>query len=114
MNYTGTVVKGQELGRKLGFPTANVKIDGNPPGNGVWVVDVEGLGRGVCNVGRRPTVGGVDLVVEIHLLEFSGELYGRKLEFTLVARLRDEQKFDSLDALKAQISKDVARARGME
>lgn len=116
--YRGKVVHGQGLGAKLGIPTANLDMGGAPPAAGVWVVRVAGLGLGVCNVGTRPTVGGTRLVVEIHLLDFTGDLYGRELAFEPLARLRPERKFSDLEALKSQIALDIDAARryntGME
>jgi riboflavin kinase / FMN adenylyltransferase len=110
----GTVVRGDGIGRKLGFPTANLDFEGPPPPSGVWFVKVAGYGKGVCNVGTRPTAGGTRLVVEAHLLEFSGDLYGKTLELEFVSRLRDEKKFPSFDALKAQIALDVAAAKDLK
>lgn len=111
MIFAGTVVKGDQVGRKLGFPTANLDLEGPPPPNGVYAVEVEGRGRGVCNVGVRPTVGGKKLVIEVHLLDFSGDLYGQRLAAKVLKKLRDEMRFGSLDELKAQIARDVQAAR---
>jgi riboflavin kinase/FMN adenylyltransferase len=123
---TGRVVHGDGRGRTLGVPTAN--LDGVPellPGNGVYAVRVQQidattgqsrpLGAGVTNVGVRPTVdaGGSARRIETHLLDFTGDLYGARLRVDLVGRIRDEKKFSSLDELKEQIGRDVARARGM-
>lgn len=109
----GRVVRGERLGRKLGFPTANIKLppSARPP-RGVWKVLVKGttVGErlGACNVGVRPTLGGVRLVVEVHIPGFRGDLYGRTLALSFLSKIRSERKFASLDALKAQIRKDVA------
>ena len=109
----GRVVRGEGLGRKLGFPTANLKIPpaARPP-RGVWRVKVAGTTLGerlaVCNVGVRPTVGGKRLVVEVHIPGFRGDLYGRTLTVEFLAAIRAEKKFSSLAALKAQIGRDVA------
>lgn len=111
MTFKGLVVRGDGIGRQLGFPTANVQVEGAPPPNGVWAVKVRNLGNGVCNVGVRPTVGGAKLVVEIHLLDFSGDLYGQELLFETTRKLREERKFPSLDALREQIARDVEAAR---
>ena len=118
----GRVVRGDGMGRKLGFPTANIKISpGARPPRGVWRVQVAGttLGKrlGACNIGVRPTLGGVRLVVEVHIPGFKGDLYGRTLALTFLSAIRAEKKFPSLAALKAQIRRDVAsltpaRARG--
>lgn len=112
---TGTVVRGDGLGRKLGFPTANLaRRRGELPARGVYLVEVDGAGPrprwGVCNVGVRPTVGGRRLVVEVHLPRFRGSLYGRRLAVRFVRRLRGERRFPSLSALEAQIRRDVSRA----
>lgn len=109
----GRVVRGDGLGRRLGFPTANLKIppSARPP-RGVWKVQVKGttLGKrvGACNVGVRPTVGGVRLVVEVHIPAFRGDLYGRTLTLSFLSKMRAERRFATLGALKAQIRKDVA------
>lgn len=101
------------MGRKLGFPTANLKLppSARPP-RGVWRVTVRGTTLGereaVCNVGVRPTLGGTRLVVEVHIPGFRGDLYGRVLSVAFVSPLRAEKKFASLAALKAQIRRDVA------
>lgn len=109
----GRVVRGDRMGRKLGFPTANLNIPlSSRPPRGVWKVLARGttLGEriGACNVGVRPTLGGVRLVVEVHIPEFRGNLYGRTLTLTFLSKIRSERKFPSLAALKAQIKKDVA------
>lgn len=109
----GRVVRGERVGRKLGFPTANIKLPpkSRPP-RGVWKVRVQGttVGEkiGACNVGVRPTLGGVRLVVEVHIPGFRGNLYGRTLALTFLSKIRSERRFASLAALKAQIRKDVA------
>lgn len=118
-SLTGTVTRGQQLGRTLGFPTANLQLAEASklvPARGVYAVlattatgDVQ---QGMLNIGVRPTVGGnLTQTIEVHLLDFSGDLYEQALTLQLVARLRDEQKFGSLDELKAQLAKDAAAAR---
>lgn len=109
----GRVVRGEGLGRKLGFPTANVKLPASArPPRGVWRVLVKGstVGErlGACNVGVRPTLGGVRLVVEVHIPGFKGSLYGRTLTLVFLSAIRAEKKFPSLSALRAQIARDVA------
>lgn len=109
----GRVVRGERVGRKLGFPTANVKVPSSArPPKGVWKVLAKGaaLGEriGACNVGVRPTLGGVRLVVEVHIPGFRGDLYGRTLTLTFLSKIRSERRFPSLDALRRQIRKDVA------
>lgn len=112
----GPVIRGEQIGQKLGFPTANIDArDLVLPPNGVYAAHAhEGTRthRAVVNIGRRPTIQSAApaLRVEAHLLNFSGDLYGQELELTLVEKLRDEQKFPNLDALKAQIAADIQRA----
>jgi len=113
----GEVVEGQRLGRTLGFPTANLDTSGLVlPPNGVYAAHAEINGRShraAVNIGVRPTLAGAPTVVavEAHLLDFDGDLYGREMELAFVGKIRDERKFPSLDALRAQIAKDVAAAR---
>lgn len=113
----GTVVRGGQLGRKLGFPTANLAAHNEQfPPNGVYAVKVqraEAVWRGVANIGVRPTLenSSGERVLEVHLLDFAGELYGEDLEISFQRFLRTEQKFAGLDALKAQIARDVIAAR---
>jgi len=114
----GEVVGGRRLGRTLGFPTANIDVgaDRALPAAGVYVGRVLGR-RAVVNIGRRPTVEGRDdapLSVEAHLLDFCGDLYGRRLRLELFARLRGERRFASLDALKAAIANDIIAVRRYE
>ncbi len=115
-SLAGKVTRGDQLGSKLGFPTANLDCAGRvmPPG-GVYAAHTLVDGRTfrvVLNIGVRPTIASPapQLRVEGHLLDFSGNLYDRELEFTFVEKLRDERKFPSLEALKAQIVADVTRA----
>ncbi len=112
----GTVVQGDQLGRQLGFPTANLPTGELqlPPG-GVWAVRVRDaagqLWDGVANLGTRPTVGGGKRLLEVHLCGFSGDLYGETLDVRFERHLRQEMKFPSLDVLREQIAKDVRAAR---
>lgn len=110
----GTVEDGKHLGRNIGFPTANVKpaYKALLPKNGVYAVEaVTADGRsmkGVANVGKQPTVAQrAPLRLEVHIPGFSGNLYGERLEVRFLRRLRDEMKFDSIEALKQQITKDI-------
>jgi len=111
----GVVVEGEKLGRRLGFPTANLAVHPKkvlPPG--VYAVEVEGsFGRykGVANVGTRPTLGGEERRLEVHLLGYAGELYGEEARVRFLKRLREERRFPSLEALRAQIQADVQAAR---
>lgn len=114
----GEVVHGDHRGAGLGFPTANVanRVE-LVPAAGVYAVRVglpgeEARRPGVMNVGRRPTFNGSELRFEVHLLDFSGDLYGMELAVDLVGRIRDERRFEGVDALVAQIRADVASARG--
>jgi riboflavin kinase/FMN adenylyltransferase len=114
--FCGRVLPGDALGRKLGFPTANLPLRrAKAPLAGVFLARVHGAAAGprwaAVSIGTRPTVGGKELRCEAHLLDFSGDLYGRRLEVELVARLRDELDLGSVEALKAQIGRDVEQAR---
>jgi riboflavin kinase/FMN adenylyltransferase len=113
----GRVEQGDRRGRTIGFPTANIELaDYLRPAGGVYAVRAA-IGRGgdwhdgVANLGMRPTFGGSDLRLEVHLFDFAGDLYGRHLRVALVDYIRPEQKFPGLEALKAQIAADAARAR---
>ena len=111
----GVVVAGNRLGRTIGFPTANMQLY-EPlklvPGNGVYFVKVETLGReflGMCNIGCRPTVGeGNARTIETNIFDFDEDIYGLDMKITFVRKIRDEVKFDSLDALREQLEKDRA------
>src|SRR5215470_5671345 len=115
----GRVEQGDRRGRTLGFPTANLPIAGYlQPALGVYAVKAgvdEGRGTiwrdGVANLGRRPTVGGTRVQLEVHLFDFAGDLYGRHLRVALIDFLRPEKKFDGLPALQAQIAEDSRQAR---
>jgi riboflavin kinase/FMN adenylyltransferase len=118
---SGPVVHGDERGRSIGFATANLDAAEMLPADGVYKTLVDELApdgsarrlaAGVTNVGVRPTVGGGRRTVETYLLDFERDLYGANLRVHLVARIRWERRFGSLDELKAQIAKDVAAARG--
>jgi riboflavin kinase/FMN adenylyltransferase len=117
-SLAGTVVKGDGMGRKLGIPTANLDVAGLAlPPNGVYAARAAVGGkswRAVLNIGLRPTLKNPNphLQVEAHLLDFEGDLYGQELELEFVDRLRDEQKFPSLEELQEQIKRDIAEARG--
>lgn len=115
-SITGRVVYGQQLGRTIGAPTANVQLKRvNPPLHGVYRVSVELDGvvrKGVANIGKRPSVSGDGKAhLEVHLFDFAGDLYGRRLTVVFHQKLRDEKRFDSLDALQAAIKADFAAAR---
>lgn len=117
-NYSisGRVSHGRKLGRTIGFPTANIPLKRCvSPVSGVYVVQVLGLEDkpigGVANIGQRPTVNGVRQQLEVHLFDFHANLYGKQLEVELLHKLRDEQKFESFEALKQQIELDAEAAR---
>jgi riboflavin kinase/FMN adenylyltransferase len=112
------VVHGSELGRTLGYPTANLRLmRRKSPVHGILAVRVHGIEpkplAAVASLGTRPTVGGSELLLEVHVFDFSGDLYGRLIEVEFIAKLRDEVKFSSLDALTAQMNIDAAQARGI-
>jgi riboflavin kinase / FMN adenylyltransferase len=108
----GKVVQGKQLGRTIGFPTANIEPTESYkliPANGVYVVSSEIDGKtveGMMNIGTRPTVNGVGTTIEVHYLDFNQDLYGQSVKVNFHHRLRDELKFESFDALKQQIEKD--------
>jgi len=113
---TGKVVHGSKLGRKLGFPTANLRLHRRvTPLAGVFAVRVSGQGLhaapGVASLGTRPVVNGKELLLEAHVFDFSGDLYGRYLTVEFIARLRDELWFPNMDDLVVQMRKDAAQAR---
>ena len=120
---TGRVQRGQQLGRTLGFPTANLRLARRlSPTQGIFAVRVHGLGKdaallrglpGVASLGTRPTVNGRVPLLEAHVFDFAGDLYGREIEVEFVARLREERRFDSLDAMVAQMHQDAAAARAV-
>lgn len=120
-SISGRVVFGQQLGRSLDAPTANVSLQRlRAPLAGVFAVEVAGdagqgftpIATGVANIGTRPTVDeGLKAILEVHLLDFEGDLYGRRIEVLFRNKIRDEVKFDSLDALKAQIHRDFDSGR---
>ena len=114
---SGTIQKGKGLGRQLNFPTANLHIH-EPykliPKNGAYVVyaDIEGIRRyGMMNIGFNPTVEGKNRTIEIHFFELDKDLYGLSLRIHVLHRLRDEEKFDSLEALQQQLDKDKTKAQ---
>ncbi|MBC6489735.1 bifunctional riboflavin kinase/FAD synthetase [Flavihumibacter stibioxidans] len=116
--FEGIVIKGNQLGRTIGYPTANLHLTDNEkliPANGVYAVTVvrRNAGpddhvqlKGMMNIGVRPTVDGLNRVIEVNLFDFSEDIYGETLQVTLRHRLRSEQKFDGLDALRIQLAKD--------
>jgi len=114
----GRVVRGQRLGRKLGYPTANLRLGGRKPAlDGIFATRVHGPGLdgwpSVASLGTRPTVAGTERLLEAHLFDFDGDLYERRIEVEFVAKLRDEAKFDDLQSLKAQMDRDAQQARAL-
>lgn len=119
----GRVVPGKKLGRTLGFPTANLRVERRlTPLGGIFAVRVHGIqanGRtlaaqdGVASLGTRPTVDGVGMLLEAHVFDFDGDLYGQELEVEFVGRLRDELRFDGLDELVQQMHRDAVAARAI-
>ena len=113
----GAVVAGNQLGRTLGFPTANMQLY-EPlklvPANGVYAVDAEVLGttyKGMCNIGMRPTVGGASRTIETHILDFDQDIYGLPIRIRFLRRIRDERKFPSLEALRKQLTLDALKCK---
>lgn len=112
----GRVVRGNRIGRELGYPTANLRLRGRvPPVQGIFAVRVHGVSGkawpAVASLGVRPMFDGSEPLLEVHLFDFDGDLYGHRLDVEFVAKLRDEGKFADLDALKTQMDKDAMQAR---
>jgi riboflavin kinase/FMN adenylyltransferase len=116
-SMTGRVVRGNQLGRRLGFPTANLRTGRRRvPVAGIFAVRVHGVSAsplpGVASLGTRPTVdGGGEMLLEAHVFDFAGDLYGREIEVEFVSKLRDEERFSDLDALVVQMNQDAQDAR---
>ncbi len=120
-SMSGRVAHGEKLGRALGFPTANIVLRREPPLAGVFAVEARveemreethAVLRGVASVGRRPTVKeNAAPLLEVHLFDWRGDLYGRHLRVKFLQKLREEEKYDGLDALRAAIARDAAQAR---
>ncbi len=116
-SLSGTIVKGDKIGRKIGFPTANLYIEEEyklKPQNGVYLVQCHWDNQkyfGMMNVGKRPTVSGKETQIETYFLDFDGNLYGKKLNINLLEKIRDEQKYDSLESLGNQLSIDQKSCR---
>ena len=114
----GCVIHGNELGRTIGFPTANIRLHRQVnPVKGVYAVRVRlksgAFFNGVANIGTRPTINGVNQLLEAHLFDFQGDLYGQWLDVELCHKIRNEMKFPSFDDLKAQIAQDVETAKNV-
>ena len=116
LNYdfglTGIVVKGNHLGHQIGFPTANIKVLDSYkliPASGVYGVRVkykEDIYKGMLNIGMRPTIGGTEKTIEVHIIDFERDLYGEELTIYIDSWIREEQKFEHIDALKLQLEQD--------
>lgn len=113
----GRVVRGKQLGRALGFPTANLRFPKTPALSGIYATWVHSVGDApwpsVSSFGTRPTVDGVEPLLEAHLFDFAGDLYGRHIEVEFVAKLRDELKFPDLPSLTEQMHRDADQARAL-
>ena len=112
----GRVVYGRQLGRQMGVPTANIRLHRYKAAlEGVYCVQVQGVDdtvyNGIANIGVRPTVDGREPLLEVHLFDYSGDLYNRLLTVTFKHKIRDEQAFESIEVLKAQIERDLVTAR---
>ena len=112
----GRVIRGRQLGRKLGFPTANIRLAATPsPLKGVFAIKARwgdsGWRDGVANLGTRPAVGGEGFLVEAHLFDFNDNLYGHRLEIEFIKKLRDEAHFENIDDLVVQMREDERQAR---
>jgi riboflavin kinase / FMN adenylyltransferase len=113
---SGRVVHGDQLGRTIGYPTANIYLHRRAtPLMGVYAVEVFGLDKeplqGVANIGMRPTVNGRTCLLEVHIFDFAQDIYGRHVQVEFVTKLRDEKRFESIDALRQEIQRDERNAR---
>ena len=114
----GKVIRGKQLGRTLGYPTANIRLQGKKPAlMGIYATWIHGVGKrpyaGVSSLGTRPTVQGVEPLLEAHLFDFDGDLYGQTIRVEFIKKLRDEVKFDGLQALIVQMDEDARQARAV-
>lgn len=114
----GRVVRGRALGRTLGYPTANLRVPGGRSAiTGIFAVrarvDAQSLRDGVASLGTRPVVGGGEMLLEVHLFDFDGDLYGRRMEVQFVEKLRDEAHFERLEDLVKQMKQDEELARSL-
>src|SRR5690606_28276651 len=113
----GIIIKGQQLGRSIGFPTANIKILHDYkliPGDGAYAVTAcfdDKIYQGMLNIGNRPTINGLEKTVEVNVFDFSGDLYDKRLTIGFKIFLRAEKRFESLEDLKVQLEKDRMTAR---
>ena len=118
-SVTGLVVKGKQLGRTLGYPTANISVKENYkliPADGIYAVKVCNKYRkrdGMLNIGHRPTVGGEHKTIEVHIFDFDDDIYNSEISLEFIDHVRDEIKFDSIDKLKQQLKKDEKSVRAI-
>ena len=111
-NLTGKVVKGDGLGKKINYPTANIFIEETYkiiPKDGVYLVETiikDKLFNGMMNIGHRPTIGTKNKSIEVHLFNFNEDIYGQVISIKMISKIRDEKKFSSIQALKEQLVKD--------
>ena len=111
-SLSGSVVKGNQRGRTIGFPTANILVDENRkliPANGVYAAHAIVKGKkytGMMNIGNRPTVGGGDITIEVNIFDFNEDIYGERISVNLFDKIRNEQKFESIELLKTQLLQD--------
>ncbi|KPK58041.1 MAG: FMN adenylyltransferase [Gammaproteobacteria bacterium SG8_31] len=114
-SMSGRVIRGDQLGRQLGYPTANMRVHRQKsPLKGVYAVRVGGLGEvrdAMASLGTRPTVDGREMRLEVHIFDFDEDIYGSHLRVEFVARLRDEQRFDSVELMAEQLARDAQSAR---
>ena len=115
--FTGMVIKGQGIGQNLNYPTANLHIENDNkiiPNNGVYAVKcklLNGVAKGVMNIGKRPTLGSNNnLSIEIHIFDFHKDIYGEKIKVSVIKKIREEQKFENMSNLKTQIAIDCKSA----
>ncbi len=115
-SLSGRIAHGQKLGRELGYPTINIKMgDKTLIVKGIFAVNVKGLDNrmleGVASIGTRPTVNGVDTILEVYILDFDRDVYGYSVEVNFLHKIRNEEKFDSLEELAAHIAQDTEKAK---
>jgi riboflavin kinase/FMN adenylyltransferase len=116
---TGIVVKGKQIGRSIGFPTANIQVQTDYkliPKQGVYAAEAEIEGithQAMLNIGVRPTLDGNQQTIEAHLFDFEGDLYEKQVTIKLIHFLREEQKFENMEALKAQLYQDQSLAKSL-
>ena len=115
-SLSGRIAHGQKLGRQLGYPTINIKMgDKTLIVKGIFAVRVKGIDnrelRGVASIGTRPTVNGVDTILEVYILDFDRDVYGYRVVVEFLHKIRDEEKFDTLDELSAHIARDTEKAK---